>query len=190
MAALRLGLAAALRAAAPDNPLAVPVARRSSSSRARSPAFAWTDHRPAPGRARSARRRGGDRGAGGAGASERARRQPQPGLGYELGDQRSRHTPELETGLYRLVQEALTNARTHGDAAHVALTVERTTYCVRITVADDGVGFDPEASTDGFGLLGMRERAALLDGTLEIESAPGQGTTVRVTLPSRRRLAA
>jgi signal transduction histidine kinase len=55
-----------------------------------------------------------------------------------------------------------------------------------VTVRDDGAGFDPADRTEGFGVLGMRERAELLHGTLEIESALGQGTTIRATLPIQR----
>jgi signal transduction histidine kinase len=58
---------------------------------------------------------------------------------------------------------------------------------VAITVRDDGVGFDPRAHTAGFGLLGMRERAELLGGTLEVDSKPGEGVTVTALLPLRRR---
>ena len=57
-------------------------------------------------------------------------------------------------------------------------------------VRDDGAGFDPTAETGGFGLLGMRERVELLDGTLLLDSTPGRGTTVRATFPVQRRAAA
>jgi nitrate/nitrite-specific signal transduction histidine kinase len=58
---------------------------------------------------------------------------------------------------------------------------------VRVTVRDDGRGFDPIAHTDGFGLLGMRERVELLSGTLEVKSSPGEGTTINATFPTRDR---
>ncbi|HTO26152.1 MAG TPA: GAF domain-containing protein [Gaiellaceae bacterium] len=108
-------------------------------------------------------------------------------LAYEHGRAASRHTAELEAGVYRIVQEALTNATKHGRAARAVVEVVESDGNVRVTVRDDGVGFDPVARTDGFGLLGMRERVELLDGTLRLESEPGAGTTVDVVLPARRR---
>ena len=65
--------------------------------------------------------------------------------------------------------------------------VQETDDTVRLTVRDDGTGFDPSTATSGFGLVGMRERAELVRGTVAGESAPGDGTTVRATLPARRR---
>ncbi len=61
---------------------------------------------------------------------------------------------------------------------------------VHLEVRDDGAGFDPAAETDGFGLLGMRERVELLDGTLLLDSAPGRGTTVCASFPVQRRAVA
>jgi signal transduction histidine kinase len=83
------------------------------------------------------------------------------------------------------VQEALNNAASHGDArrAYVEVVEDRST--VRVTVRDDGRGFDPSAQTAGFGLLGMRERIELLHGTLEVESSRGEGTTISATFPVR-----
>jgi signal transduction histidine kinase len=94
-----------------------------------------------------------------------------------------RHTPEVETTIYRIVQEALNNAVKNGHARRGVVEVIESGTTVVVTVRDDGVGFDAIEPTDGFGVLGMRERTELLDGTLEIESAPGQGTVVRATLP-------
>jgi two-component system, NarL family, sensor histidine kinase DevS len=108
-------------------------------------------------------------------------------LAYEQGREPDRHVSELETSIYRIVQEALTNAMKHGGARSAAVEIEEDDACVRVTVRDDGAGFDPEADTDGFGLLGMQERAELLGGTLQVESAPGRGTTVRADLPTQRR---
>jgi signal transduction histidine kinase len=90
---------------------------------------------------------------------------------------------ELESTVYRLIQEALTNVAKHADAdsAEVHLAVEG--HAVEIVVSDDGVGMDVEAATDGFGLVGMRERVSLVGGALEIESAPGSGTTIRAQVP-------
>jgi glucose-6-phosphate-specific signal transduction histidine kinase len=61
---------------------------------------------------------------------------------------------------------------------------------VNLEVRDDGAGFDPAAETDGFGLLGMRERVELLNGTLLFDSTPGRGTTVRASFPVQRRAVA
>ena len=102
------------------------------------------------------------------------------------GVKASRLDPELETSIYRIVQEALTNAAKHGHAGRAVVEVGEHEGRVEIGVRDDGEGFDTGAASSGFGLLGMRERAELLGGTLEIESTPGQGTVVRACLPVRR----
>jgi signal transduction histidine kinase len=108
-------------------------------------------------------------------------------LAYEQGRVPTRHTPELETAIYRLSQEALTNASKHGHAKRAVLEIHETRTAVQLTVRDDGDGFDPTISTNGFGLLGMRERVGLLHGTMQIQSSPGDGTTVTASLPMRRR---
>ena len=89
--------------------------------------------------------------------------------------------------MYRIVQEALTNAAKNGHATHGTVEVIEGATTIQVGIRDDGNGFDPTTRTEGFGVLGMRERVALLHGTLEIESAPGHGTTVRCTLPVQRR---
>jgi signal transduction histidine kinase len=91
---------------------------------------------------------------------------------------------ELETTVYRLVQEALTNIAKHAGAESVRVSVTLDYDVVRIEVTDDGHGFDPEARVEGFGLVGMCERVALAHGRLDIESAPGH-TVVRADLPLR-----
>jgi signal transduction histidine kinase len=111
-------------------------------------------------------------------------------LVYERRREHGRLSSELETALYRITQEALTNARKHGAAARAVIELHEYERSVHLTVRDDGHGFDPAAKADGFGLIGMRERAELLAGRLEVDSAPGQGTTVTVTLPVRRATAA
>ena len=90
---------------------------------------------------------------------------------------------ELETTIYRLVQEALTNVVKHAQAKHVAVKVTKDDGQVDVVVRDDGIGFDPQQPRSGFGLAGMRERVALAGGTLEVLSTPGNGTTIRVSLP-------
>jgi signal transduction histidine kinase len=105
------------------------------------------------------------------------------------GAQPARHTPELETALYRIVQEALTNATKHGNARRAVVEVHERDATVQLSVRDDGSGFDPagESQGQGFGLLGMHERVALLGGELHIDSAPGRGTTVTARIPVQRR---
>jgi len=95
----------------------------------------------------------------------------------------SRPTPLLETAVYRLVQEALNNVSKHSHALHAGLTVCATSGSIQIEVRDDGVGFDPSLVGEGFGLVGMRERAALLGGTFEVQSTRGAGTVVRAEIP-------
>jgi signal transduction histidine kinase len=89
---------------------------------------------------------------------------------------------ELETTVYRLVQEALTNIAKHANAESVRVRVTRGDDVVAVEVVDDGRGFDPEARAEGFGVIGMRERVALAHGRLELDSAPGR-TVVRAALP-------
>lgn len=86
--------------------------------------------------------------------------------------------PENETAVYRIVEEALTNAGKHGRAERVDAQVAALDGIVMITVTDDGDGFDPEGANGGFGLLGMRERAELAGGELTVDSRPGDGTRV------------
>jgi signal transduction histidine kinase len=92
--------------------------------------------------------------------------------------------PELETTVYRLIQEALTNIAKHAEAQQVAVQVDAADGTVEIEVTDDGRGFDTTQTTGGFGLTGMHERAALAGGTVTVTSQPG-GTTIRATLPTR-----
>ncbi|MBN9523210.1 PAS domain-containing protein, partial [bacterium] len=95
---------------------------------------------------------------------------------------------QVSTAVYRVVQEALTNVARHARADRVSVLVERGADFLRAIVEDDGVGFDPDRTradprTGGLGLLGMRERVALVNGTLQIESSPDGGTTVFVRVP-------
>ena len=94
--------------------------------------------------------------------------------------------PVVETALYRVAQEAMTNVVRHANATQVDVLVQRRGDRVRLMVEDDGVGFEPGRMWPGnhIGLIGMRERAEALGGTLTIESAPGKGTTVVVEVPS------
>ena len=107
-----------------------------------------------------------------------------------LEDQRL--PPEMETALYRIVQEALTNIARHAQAQGVSVLLENRGTSVMLIVEDDGKGFDvahvmgSRPHEKNLGLYGMRERAALLGGTLTIESTPGAGTTVFVEIPLGR----
>ena len=102
-----------------------------------------------------------------------------------------RLTPEIETNLYRIAQEALNNAAKYAQASHIAVVLEHLNDHVSLIVEDDGVGFD--ASTGavvtgndrGMGLLGIKERAEIVGGAAEIESSPGKGTTVYARIPAR-----
>jgi signal transduction histidine kinase len=95
-----------------------------------------------------------------------------------------RLTPELQTTIYRIVQEALTNALKHAHASHVGVTVAEENGEVVVEVRDDGAGFRPDAATRGYGLIGMRERVQLAGGRLEIDTGE-QGTCVRAAVPAR-----
>ena len=109
-----------------------------------------------------------------------------------LGDA-ARVPAPVETAVYRIVQEALTNVLKHAGAATVSVAVEHRTDAMRVIVEDDGIGFDAEhaarpggAGAPGkprLGLSGIRERLALLDGTLTLETSPGIGTALFVDIP-------
>ena len=91
---------------------------------------------------------------------------------------------DVETALYRIVQEALTNVVKHADARHVSIVLTRKQASVLVMIEDDGRGFDPtRPSVAGLGLQGMRERVELLDGSFQVEAAPRTGTTLIVELP-------
>ena len=91
---------------------------------------------------------------------------------------------EVETAIYRIVQESLTNVVKHAQARHVSVLLTRRSGAAAAVIEDDGRGFDPGAARDGgFGLEGMRERVLLLDGRFEIETNPGAGTTLVVEVP-------
>jgi PAS domain S-box-containing protein len=101
-----------------------------------------------------------------------------------------RLAPETEINLYRIVQEALNNVHKYARAQNASVLIEQQKYDISLIIEDDGVGFDPEkksARRNGLGLTGMRERAALLGGRIEIESSPGAGTTIFVRVPKGAR---
>jgi signal transduction histidine kinase len=90
--------------------------------------------------------------------------------------------PELKTAVYRLVQEALTNVAKHAGAQRVSVTVRQDQGAVDVQVTDDGAGFDALEPTRGFGLPGMHERAALMNGELDVRSSAG-GTVIEARFP-------
>ena len=93
---------------------------------------------------------------------------------------------EIETACFRIVQEALSNVARHARARHVEVTLTAQDGALEVTVSDDGVGFNVERLRTGLGLVGMGERAELAGGRLDIESAPGAGTTLRARFPLGR----
>jgi signal transduction histidine kinase len=102
----------------------------------------------------------------------------------EAGAITDRLPPEVETAIYRIVQEALTNAAKHAEASRVSVLLTRSDGRIKAVIEDDGQGFDADAGLgDGVGLIGMRERIELLDGTLAVESSETSGTTVAVEVP-------
>lgn len=98
------------------------------------------------------------------------------------------YEPEIGTAAFRIVQEALTNAVRHGGATHASVAVRHKGGDLLIVIGDDGKGIDPTSSPRGrLGLAGMRERARLAGGSVEIEGRPKRGTTVSLRLPLVRR---
>lgn len=94
--------------------------------------------------------------------------------------------PGVGIHLYRIAQEAVHNAVRHAHARHIEVTWAALKSEAELTVHDDGAGFDPALRSEGVGLSSMRHRAQVLGSRLSVESAPGQGTTVRLTVPLAR----
>ena len=103
-------------------------------------------------------------------------------LEANVGD---RLSSDVETALYRIVQEALTNVVKHAQASAVSIVLARSPLAITAVIEDDGSGFTPDGDSDGLGLLGMGERLALLGGKLKIESTPGAGSTIVAEVPLR-----
>jgi two-component system sensor histidine kinase UhpB len=120
-----------------------------------------------------------------------ARQRSGPRVLLRVDGLKDRLPPPIETALYRIAQEALTNANKYARASQVEIDLSSLNGSgVRLSVRDDGIGFDParvpeteERGRAGLGLFGMRERATLLRGTLEVNSAPARGTEVVAQLP-------
>ena len=104
-------------------------------------------------------------------------------LGQANGGAPRRLDAPIENTIYRLVQEALSNAAKHAEADRVDVRVTALPNAVEVIVRDDGRGFDPSERTNGFGLVGMRERVELARGKFELDSEPFAGTTLHVVLP-------
>ena len=103
-------------------------------------------------------------------------------LEARLGDERM--PDDVETTVYRIVQEALTNVVKHAEATSVSILLVRRDASITVVVEDNGRGFDTHAvSSDSLGLEGMRERVELHEGRLTVETAPGSGTTIRIEVP-------
>jgi signal transduction histidine kinase len=114
------------------------------------------------------------------------------GVHWELSGQERRLQPEVETALFRVVQEAITNIAKYAHAESVLIQCVLKDDGIGIEIEDDGDGFDPAnlpatgETRRGLGLMGMRERVALLGGTIEIDAAPGKGVRIAVNVPFKR----
>ena len=113
---------------------------------------------------------------------------------FEVSGQRRRVQPELETIIFRIGQEALTNVAKHAKAKSVSVRLSYHENCLKLTVNDDGLGFEPETTLrpgedhrTAWGLLGIQERVGLAGGVCFIMSDPGEGTTIHVTVPTTNR---
>jgi len=107
---------------------------------------------------------------------------------HSSGGQRKRLTRDIETTLYRVTQEALTNVLKHAQASHVSVILEQKGDHVSLIIEDDGKGLDRSGETAAesrgkLGLLGVQERMELVGGTLQVESAPGKGTSLFLRIP-------
>ncbi len=102
-------------------------------------------------------------------------------VAIQLGDERL--AADIETTMYRIVQEALTNVTKHAQAARISVLMTRTENAAVLVVEDDGTGFDMASAPTGLGLTGMRERVALVGGRLKVETGRGSGTTIAAEIP-------
>lgn len=105
---------------------------------------------------------------------------------YRWSGEKRKYANDTEKALFRLVQEAITNARKHAGVNHAAVAVEDTGQNLNIIIKDEGVGFDIKGlnnSQDHYGIAGMHERVKYLGGTMEINSSPGRGTQINITVP-------
>ena len=105
-------------------------------------------------------------------------------LAFDSGRAPSRLLGEIESTVYRLVQEAINNTVKHAQAEKLDVEVVEAAGTVLVTIRDDGSGFETSRPAGGFGLVGMQERVELVDGRLVIDSTPGGGTVVRAEIPA------
>jgi len=99
------------------------------------------------------------------------------------------HVPsEVAFCIFRVLQEAVSNAVKHARARHVTVALRDGGDEIRLEVVDDGIGFDPDAAmtSPGLGLISMRERLSLVRGDMTVESRPGRGATIRASVPLSR----
>jgi signal transduction histidine kinase len=103
----------------------------------------------------------------------------------EVAGPRRRLPSPVETALFRVIQEAITNIVKHAEAKRATIRVEFKDSAIAAMIGDDGKGFDPQGSHGerGLGLLGMEERVTRLGGTLRIDSKPGRGTRIALEIP-------
>ena len=114
-------------------------------------------------------------------------------VAFQTRNLEERVPPDVETAIYRIIQEALTNVTKHASATSVQLLLERQGTVLKVSVNDNGRGFERSQqesaeegiSTHGIGLLGMQERISLLKGEFSCQSVPNQGTTLSMTIPLR-----
>ncbi len=92
--------------------------------------------------------------------------------------------PDVELAVFRIAQESLTNVVRHASATRVDVAVTAGAGWLQLTVRDDGRGFEPDADALGYGIPGMRERALIVGGDLEVRSAGGSGTSIRLSVPT------
>jgi PAS domain S-box-containing protein len=103
---------------------------------------------------------------------------------FEVTGEIERISGDMETAVYRIVQEALTNIIRHAQATRIDVLLKRRDSSLIVIVEDNGIGFDPKVQHTGrLGMVGMQERATMLGGTLTVESLPGSGTTVFLEVP-------
>ena len=109
------------------------------------------------------------------------------GIEFRHDGMNERLSPVIETAVYRIVQEALTNVVKHAQATLASVYIRHDGHLLQVNVKDNGIGFDPATAHRGLGLIGIRERVTHLHGEVHFDSSPGVGTRVTVTLPARHR---
>jgi signal transduction histidine kinase len=102
----------------------------------------------------------------------------------DLCNEMPRLSQAAEIALYRIVQEALTNAAKYANATHLFVSLRKSASTIELGIRDDGVGFDASRVSSGLGLLGMRERASMLGARFQVKSWPNEGTEIQVTVPN------